>query len=387
MRAASGFVTTRSSGDGTGIGENGTEQQPGDEVLSTKVRDDARLLLEAVQAATPLLEILSAFAEAQRQVDDQQLIMAEGKQDRRTEAVNNIHSMYAGASKFLAGKSMRTIFRAAEQLIKALETWGGSVAAEEIAEQVRRFDELLDTFSTSHSIRDGARLMRLGEQLRSRLTAMQQDLAQFANQLDPELIAPGDDVAVIGLFGEYSLREVAEKLMAMDDICDVVTDVLQPYDIQPNFRVRKIETGSLSIEVIAQRLGIIALKRVLKGGVDYWYRNHTREGQLRYGVKDTSAALKDMVKLRRELAKEGVDVKGIDEALAEQSERLVAKIGKLAGLERVVRVDDEMHYKLDQSIPIALPAPKPQPRRLGHDPSKDTDNKSDQSQGEDDVQS
>lgn len=359
----------------------------GDEVLSTKVRDDARLLLGAAQAAAPLLEILGAFAEAQQQVDDQQLIIAEGKQDRRAEAINNIHSMYASATKYLSGRSMRTIFRAAEQLIKALETWGGSVAAEEIAMQVRRFDELLDMYSTSHSIREGALLMRIGQQLLSRLTAMQQDLAQFADQLDPEVIAPGDDVAVVGLFGEYTLREVAEKLMAMDDICDVVTEVLEPYKIRPHFRVRKIETGSLSIEVIAQRLGIIALKRVLKGGVDYWYRNHTREGQLRYGVKDASVALKDMVKLRRELSKEGVDVKGIDEALAQQSERLVNRIGKLAGLEYMVRVDDEVHYKVDQTMPIAMPAPTPQPRRLGHDPSKDTQNMPDQGQGEDDAQS
>jgi hypothetical protein len=357
-------------------------------VLSTKVRDDARLLLQAMQAAAPLLEILSAFATNQREVDDQQLILAEGNQEKRTQAVNNIHSKYASATKNLSGKSMRTIFRSAEQLIKALETYGGSVAAQEIVGHVRRFDELLDTFSTSHSIRDGALLMRIAEQLLSRLKAMQEDLTQFANQLDPDLIAAGEDVAIIGLVGEYTLRQVAEKLMAMDDICDVVTEVLDPYDIPANFRVRKIESGSLSIEVIAQKLGIIALKRVLKGGVGYIYRNHTREGQLRFGIRDTSAALKDAVKLRQALAKEGVKVDGIDEALARQAERLVNRIGELAGFEDEVRLDDSVYLRWDQPMPLELSQPTPEPRRLGHEPQKDTENKDGEGQqGEGDKNS
>jgi hypothetical protein len=342
-------------------------------VLSTNVRDDARSLLEAVQAATPLLEVLDAFAKVQRQVDELQLVLAEGKQDRRAEAVNNIHSLYANATKNLVGRSMRIIFRASERLISALESHGGSVAAQEITDRVRRFDELLDKLSTSHSIREGALVMRLAEQLLSRLKAMQEDLAQFVDRLDPEVIEPGEDVAVIGLSGQYTLREVAAKLMAMDEICDVVTEVLEPYDIQTDFRVRKIETGSLSIEIIAQRLGIIALKRVLKGGVDYIYRNHTREGQLRHGVRDASAALKDAVKLRHALAKEGVKVDGIDEALARQTERLVNTIGELAGLEGEVRLDDKVHLRLDQPISVVLPHTTREPRRLGHEPQEEAE--------------
>lgn len=356
-------------------------------MLSTKVRDDARLLLQAVQAANPLLEILNAFATAQRQVDEQQLVLAEGKQERRAEAVNSIHTMYAGATQNLGGRSMRKIFRASERLISALESYGGSVAAREIADQVRRFDELLDAFSTSHSMRDGALIMRIAEQLLSRLNAMQQDLAQFADQLDPDVIPPGDDVAIIGLSGQYTLLEVAAKLMAMNDICDVVTEVLESYDIRTDFRVRKIETGSLSIEVIAQRLGIIALKRVLKGGVDYIYRNHTREGQLRYGVRDVSAALKDAVKLRHVLAKEGVNVDGIDEALAKQAERLVNRIGELAGLEDEVRLDDKVHLRFHEPISFELPQPSPEPRRLGHEPQRDAKNEGGVQEGEGDQKS
>lgn len=341
-------------------------------MLSTKVRDDARLLLEAVKAAGPLLEILETFAKAQHEADDQQFVFAEGKPERRAEASSNIHRMYAISTKHLGGRSLRTIFRASERLMGALEAFGGSVAAQEISEQVLRFDELLDQFSSSHSIGDGARLMRMAERLLTRLKAMQQDLAQFADQLDPEVIAPGEDIAVFGLFDEYTLREVAEKLIAMDDICKTVSEVLEQYDIPTDFRVRKIETGSLSIEIIAQRLGIIALKRVLKGGVDYWYRNHTREGQLRFGVRDTNAALKDAVKLRNALAKEGVKVDGIDEALARQTARLVNRIGELAGFADEVRLDDHIHVRVETPRTLKLPQSTPEPRRLGHDPAKDS---------------
>lgn len=341
-------------------------------MLSKRVRDDARLLLDAIDATGPLQDILGVFATAQQDADDQLLKIADGRQDRRNEAINSIHGAYASATRHLSGRSMRAVFRASEQLIGALGNFGGSVAAEEIAEQVRRFDEMLDQFSTTHAIHDGARVMRMAERLLSRLTAMRQDLRQFADQLDPEVIAPGEDVAVIELFGEYTLREIAEKLMAMDDICDLITEVVEPYDIPTDFRLRKIETGSLSIEVMAQRLGIIALKRVLKGGVDYWYRNHTREGQLRFGVKDSSAALRDAVKLRNALAKEGVKVDGIDEALARQTERLVNRIGKLAGRADEVRLDDQVHGQIETALAVEFAKPTSEPRQLVHDPVKDT---------------
>jgi len=174
-------------------------------------------------------------------------------------------------------------------------------------------------------------------------------------RLAPAALADGEDVVQVRLDGEFSLRQMADKLSAFDDICEAVRGILLGFQLEVDFRVLKVESGSLDISVVAQKLGIVALRRVLAGGVDFLYRNHTNEGRLRYGTRGATSALKEVVKLRHALAKEGVDVEGIDEALAKQTELLVNRIGTLSCLDAKISVDGEPLGRREPFISMEVP--------------------------------
>ncbi len=342
-------------------------------MFSRAIRYETKALLDALREAIPLLEILEAFAQTQQVVEQNLRLFASGESAKHQAAVNAIHGTFGAARAKLTGRSLRKVFQSSKVVVDALRMFGGRVGGAEVIRLIEEFDEHLDTFGTSHSIADGARILELAAHLQRRLYSLQGDLEDFLSRLEPTPILDGDDVALVELDGQYSLMDVATKLAALDEICRMVADLLGQFGVVANYRVRKIETGSLSIEIIAERVGIAALKRVLSGAVDFFYRNYTKEGQLRHGVRDAAAALKDAVKLRAALAKEGVNVEGIDEALSLQAERLVIRIGALSGLEGAVRINDVAHIRDTDTAPLALPPAPPRTNvQLGYEPGAST---------------
>lgn len=344
-------------------------------MLSVQVRDDARFLLQALQEAAPLVEVVRSFAEAQKKVNEAVLTFTEG-QEKHLHAAGEVHRIFASCTQYLSGKSLRNVFLSSRRLTEALHAYEDSIGATEIVGLIHRFDEILDSLGTSHSIWDGALILSAADELLTRLSAMQSDLTDLVSKLDPGFVAYDEDVVHISLVGQYSLREIGDKLIALDDICQVMSSVLLQFQIYAAYRVRKIETGSLSIEVVAEKIGILALKRVLVGGIDFIHRNYTNEGRLRHGVPATTAALKDAMKLRNALAKEGLNVDGIDDALASRTEQLVERIGVLSGFDREVRVNGQQHARTDEQPYIgnsyALPNAQPA-SRLGHDQGSDSE--------------
>jgi hypothetical protein len=119
------------------------------------------------------------------------------------------------------------------------------------------------------------------------------------------------------------------------------------------------------LELVAEKLGITAMRKILNAGVQFLYRTYTTEGQLKHGVPAATAAMKDVMKLRNLLEKEGIDVAGMDEALAENGEQLVRNIGKLVGVKQRIKIDDTVYVRTDSGETTALPYTQ-QPK-LGYD--------------------
>lgn len=270
----------------------------------------ARRLLAEMEAAQPLFGVLTDYSKVQQQVDDLIGRFAEGGNDRRVEAGNGIHSIFGNASKHLKGHTLRTIFPAATAVINALENYGGPAPesiALKIAADIRRFEEILDTFGTSHSIQDAVIVARTASQLLMRLSLMKDGLHDIVQKLEPAPLSEDEDSIVLVL-EQHKLAEIAETLQALQEICAALELVFLQTGTVIVYRVRKIETDCLSIELVAKRLGIAAIRKILSAGVQFLYRNYTTEGQLKHAVPATAAAMKDAMKLRNLLEKEGIDV-------------------------------------------------------------------------------
>lgn len=339
-------------------------------MLSSELHEKAVKLLSALEEATPLIEVLQTLAGIQQSVDAWVLQFAMPT-DRTTGVPGNIHSAFASTRQALTGRSVKRVFRAAGQLAGALvsEDQDATRALVDVADMIERFEERLDAFASSHSNDEAAALIKLADKLMARLAALEQDVKAVAAQLAPIPPDDGDEVLRLRIDGEFGLREMSVMLQAFDDICEILREALLERNREVRFRVLKVESGSFEISVIAERLGIAALRRLLRNGIDFWYRNYTREGRLKHGVQDTKVALTEALKLRNAMAKEGMDVEGIDEALVKHAEDLVHRIGALSTLGTGISVDGKPLQRREPTMlpdQPRLPGNTVEPPRIGH---------------------
>jgi hypothetical protein len=290
---------------------------------------------------------LGAFAQVQEQIDSQVARLVEADGGRRNDAGSQIYTHFSKTGEKLKGRTLRTIFAATESFATALETYAGAntdAPAKQAAGAIRRFEEILDTFSTSRASTDAVVVLSSASRLQAMLATVKTGLEDIVWRFEPEPIGDDEDALTLTLEGDHTLSAIAEKLAALDAICDMVVKALEPHGLTVSFRAQRVESGSpLLIAVVALKIGVTALKQLLTAVIGYWYRNYTAEGQLKHSLPATIAALKDAVKLRNLLSKEGIDVAGTDDALAEQTEQLVQKIGILAGFEKQIKVDDDAY--------------------------------------------
>ena len=336
-------------------------------MLSSILINDVNKLIRAALDAETLFAILSELA-ATHAVIDAQIPAFLQNSDRWNAPASQIHTQLASAARTLQGKSLRQIFAAAELMADALQVFEAGFPMPPdapLSTAVKDFAALLDTFSTSHSAEHGASLIEKGSRLSANLTRYISAQEGTVERLYPEPIGDEDDTLTLVLYEAHSLAEIADKLLTLQDICTFLEKALrQSDDLDVSFRVRKIETDCLSVELLAQKIGIAALKRLLSAGAQYVYRNYTTEGKLKYGVPLAVDALSKMVKLSATLKKAGIDSVKIDEQITQNSTFLAEKVGKLIG-HKEVRVDgDSYSPEVEVLLLPAPPSPQGPARRI-----------------------
>lgn len=335
-------------------------------MLSTIVAQQMRRLLNAFGSATLFNRLVEVLDDHHQSI--QAFVIRMGKGNNLNESAANVHANFAGTYQCLQGISLRIVYRQGEQLLTELAALDLDADRDDpiqISAAIQSFLALIDSYSISRSATEATDLVRQASVIRARVAQTKTVFASLLSKLDPEPVPDDFESIVVLMDGNYELPDIVEVLNAVNEICTRISEVFASCGFEVTFRVRKVETGSLSWELFAQKIGIHALKQLLSRGLDYWYRNHTPEGLLKHQVPIHAASIREAMKIRNLLDKEGIDTERLDEALAEQAEFLVERIGIIARKAHGVRLDGHpVTSRLPRELPLSAATGAP---RLGHD--------------------
>lgn len=335
-------------------------------MLSTIVAQKMRRLLNAFGNATLFNRLVEVLDDHHQNI--QAFVSRIGAGGNVNEPAANVHANFAATHQCLQGISLRIVYKQGEQLLADLAALDLDADHEEqiqISAAIQSFLTLVDSYGISRAVPEAIDLVRQASVLRSRIAQTKAVFRSLLSELEPEPVPDGFESIVVLMDGSYELADIVETLHAVNEICTRIAGVFASSGLEVTFKVRKIETGSLSWELFAQKIGIHALKQLLSRGLDYWYRNHTPEGLLKHQVPLHAASLKEAMRIRNLLDKEGIDTDHLDEALAEQAEFLVERIGIIARKAHGVRLDGHpVTTRVQRELPVPAATSVP---RLGHD--------------------
>lgn len=335
-------------------------------MLSTIVAQQMRRLLNAFGNATLFNRLVEVLDDHHQNI--QAFVGRVGAGSNINEYAAQVHANFAATHQCLQGISLRIVYKQGELLLSdlaALDLGADHEDPIQVSAAIQSFLTLIDSYSISRAVAEAIDLVRQASMLRARIAQTKTVFKSLLLKLDPEPVPDGFESVVVLMDGSYELADIVETLHAVNEICTRIAEVFASCGLDVTFKVRKIETGSLSWELFAQKIGIHALKQLLSRGLDYWYRNHTPEGLLKHQVPLHAASIKEAMKIRNLLGKEGIDTDRLDEALAEQAEFLVERIGIIAKKAHGVRLDGHpVTSRVLRELPVPAATSVP---RLGHD--------------------
>jgi len=333
-------------------------------MLSTIATQKIRRLLNAFGSASLFNRLVEILDDHHQNI--QAFVSRIGHGGNLNESAANVHGNFAATQQCLQGISLRIVFKEGEQLLASLAEFDDAEHEDplQLGAAIQRFLALVDGYSVSRAAAEATDLVRQASVLRVCIAQTKMVFASSLAKLDLEPVPDGFETIVVIMDGNYELGDIVETLHAVNEICVRIAEVFASFGVEVEFKVRKVETGSLSWELVAQKIGIHALKQLLSRGLDYWYRNHTPEGLLKHQVPLHAASIKEAMKIRNLLDKEGIDTAHLDEALAEQAEFLVERIGIIARRAHGIRLDGyPMTSRVLRGLPDQAITSVP---RLGH---------------------
>lgn len=334
-------------------------------MLSTDIAQQLRQLLTALETATLFQRLLGLLTERQRLVDDQVARMGPAAGNALNDAATQIHSVYVHAHQAMQGLSLRIVYKQIEEVAKAFAAYEGSApndASVEMASELHSFAASIDNYSTSHSPKDAVEVLKNAASLQRRLEQSRRVMTGMLQKLDPAKPVPeGYGVLTVVIQGNQDLHGIIDVLQSLQELLALLERIFKELGIEVEFSLHKLETGSLSWEVFAQKVGIAALKHLMIKGVEIWQHSSTIEGQLKHQIPLHANAIKEALKVRNLLKREGFDVEGLDDSISQQAEFLVQRIGKITGGGQRVRVDGQAFDRQQprmNSLPMQAPAPQ-----------------------------
>lgn len=336
-----------------------------DYMLSYYLTEDVQQLIDAFQGGEDFIEGVGKLAAWEGRMDEHLSGIAKGGQ-KLQEHSNALHSFLANAGQALEGMPMIPFVRSMDRLVDGLRQYLNTNAADaddlfNLVRDIEQFSQILDTFVRAQTASNAVPVLRVSKQLDSTLSAYAGFLIHMHTRLeDHPPIHEGEDTLVLHFLDEVSLVDMAMKLNAIDQLCDIACQVVYP-NLPRNevVRVLKIESGSFLTWLAGKAAVIGLITQQIKAAVEFFYRNYTTEGKLKHGVPTQAAALEELIKIRVKLAKLGLDTEQIDQGLVHNAEAIAHNLHTLIeGRERVRINGTEYIGGDDFSIP-RLPVMKP----------------------------
>lgn len=330
--------------------------------------------LQALDAASPLVEMLTALEAIHQRIDINLKGIAEGGSQKIHDHAHAVHAQLASLPNITKALSARKLFREVEilqeRLSKALKD--GLDETKHIVE----FLEVLDEFSEAYDIYVAHQAGSNALPLLFMARRLAQAFASFHGFLEYILenssciLSRKEDEAEFSLVlaNVTDVQNFSKKLAALNALYLEICYLLGVSVPSHPLRIGKIESGSLWTKLFGDTRAVGLMISLIEGGIHFFHRNNTKEGKIA-AIPKKLESLNELLDFSNRLKESGCDVTEIQEKIAKGAAIITDNLNTLLSDQPVVElngqilsISQEMKKALLEQIAI---------QKIGYAPSPD----------------
>lgn len=173
-------------------------------------------------------------------------------------------------------------------------------------------------------------LLRTADILYNSLNAFGMNLLIIENTLRSKSILPSEEQGHLSIIleNEFDVSEFARKLTSLHriyfELC-LLADI--SYADHP-LSISKVESGSFWADLLGYPKIIDFIQGLIENGINYMYRNYTREGKI-VAIPKKVETLEEVLEFRNKLRKAGLVTKEVDENINKASVKVAQELNHL----------------------------------------------------------
>lgn len=321
-------------------------------MLSSTLTDKINSLLIELEASEELFSGLRILSKAEANIDGLLASIATGGGSINVNsAATNTYNYFDSAKRLLSNIPSRAFFRALDRATNAISNFaqvGGSTKTTSIHLHLEQFSEKFETFLNKQTPVSAVPVLQGSTKLLIEIETFINTLSSIASQLKtPANLNEDEERFSISFPDEESLREIRDKLSALQAIFDLISNLIG-HSETTDIRVLKLEYGSLLAELAVSRTILNIARPWISSLAQFFYRTKTIEGSLESTTTASKTAIKHLVDVRKLLQQQGINTKKMDAEIEEIGYEMAKNVNAL--------VKNQIRLKLDE-VEIAKTEP------------------------------
>ena len=290
------------------------------------------------------------------------------KSGKDAENVQSFRNQLGSLRKTLEAINVRGVFGSIQKIQDALVLLDhaerddiGMVRS--VSEGVEDFSKVYEDYIKNYTAEAAINLIIAARLIEQKLSGFFIALRIFLTNLGESPEAGSKLDASVSEFSIYmpdyiNLKDFAEKLMAIYELYNEISGVINSSATSIPLRVVKIESGSLWLKIFGDSKVIGLIVYFLRSGANYLYRNYTQEGRIE-AIPQKLEALDAIMDFSNRLKEAGVDTVEIHENLRVSAVKIAKEVNRIIVDQREVTINGEtqsLALEMQKQIGMSSPA-------------------------------
>lgn len=345
-------------------------------MLSVVVKAQVDQLLGDLGDEQPFMQALAAVSSGFGPVIEALASIAQGG-NNATSGGTTIHGHLANFNRLLTAVDLRQFYASLEVtragLLRTDLPEASRTELQALANDIEKFGNAFGAYMKAQTPQNATKLVTEGYRAHTHILGFKSGLRVVGHGLEiqgPQNAETGE-LSII-LTSTLGIRDIAERLTALDDIYTELAMLMGISIGDAPLRVAKIESGSLWVKILGSLTVLTLIAKLIVDWVSYMYRNYTPEGKIA-SIQQTSGSYDALLGLSNRMQEQGIDVSEMQETIRKGGVTLAHHLNTLVEGQVEISINDE-RYSLLQELQQKLTAPAELPRlALDDDPDAELD--------------
>ena len=269
-----------------------------------------------------------------------------------------LHAHFSNLFQVTAKTSNRQFFKDLENFQRALRKlqtdWFAT--GQPFDDLLQSIDALADIYDTYLAQRGGAnarKLVACAQKLNDQIPIFIEVLSSVCEAVGPQEIPSSQDSKISVVLPEnFSLKDFAERLLALQSIYSELCALFQVSEVDHPLRIGKVESGSLWALLFGNTRIVEMMASFIERSASWVYRNYTTEGKLN-GLPRKVEAIDALLELTKRMEESNMDVSGMKPNIEKAALMLSKDLMTLIDGQPNITVNDEklsLHDAVNQAL-------------------------------------